>query len=133
MTLTLYRIEPLTGANYRAWKLKLHWVLIEQDLWGHVTRNVVRPVPADVNAVTAAEQQSIDDWERKDQQAYAAICLRISDKYIVYTYNTTTAKKVWDRHPRDDLRSQWTDRYNKYTMGILLHICPRRRKYGRTH
>ena len=75
MTSTLYHIEPLTGANYSAWKLKLRWVLIEQDLWGHVTGNMVWPVPADVNAVTAAEQQSIDNWERKDQQAYAAICL----------------------------------------------------------
>ena len=69
MTSTLYRIEPLTGANYSAWKLKLRWVLIEQDLWGHVTGNVVWPVPADINAVTAAEQQSMDDWEQKDQQA----------------------------------------------------------------
>ena len=96
MTSTLYCIELLTGANYSAWKLKLRWVLIEQDLWGHVTGNVARPVPADVNAVTAAEQQSIDDWERKDQQAYAAICLQISDEYIVYTHNMTTAQKVWD-------------------------------------
>ena len=71
-------------------------VLIKQDLWGHVTGNVVWPVPADVNMVTAAAQQSIDNWERKDQQAYAAICLQISDKYIIYTYNMTTAKKVWD-------------------------------------
>src|SRR6266481_7772536 len=36
------------------------------------------------------------EWDRKDQQAYAAICLRISDDYIVYTYNTTTLKGVWD-------------------------------------
>ena len=63
MTSTLYRIEPLTGTNYSMWKLKLRWVLIEQDLWGHVTGNVVRPVPADINVVTAAEQQSMDNWE----------------------------------------------------------------------
>ena len=96
MMLTLYCIEPLTGANYSMWKLKLHWVLIKQELWGHVTRNMAWPVLADVNVVTAAEQQSIDDWEWRDQQAYVAICLRISDEYIVYTYNTTTATKVWD-------------------------------------
>ena len=64
MTLTLYHIKPLTGANYNStWKLKLGWVLIEQDPWGHVTGDMARPVPADVNAVTAAEQQSIDNWE----------------------------------------------------------------------
>ena len=86
----------LTNTNYSMWKLKLCWVLIEQDLWGHVTGNVAQPVPANVNVVTAAEQQVIDNWEQKDQQAYAAICLCISNKYIVYTYNMTTAKKVWD-------------------------------------
>src|SRR6266481_8926252 len=36
------------------------------------------------------------EWDRKDQQAYAAICLRISDDYIVYTYNMTTSKGIWD-------------------------------------
>ena len=36
------------------------------------------------------------DWERKDQQAYAAICLRINDDYMVYTHNTSTSKGVWD-------------------------------------
>ena len=86
MTSTLYHIEPLTSANDSMWKLKLCWVLIEQDLWGHVTRNVAQPVPADMNVVTAAEQQAIDDWERRDQQAYAVICLCISNEYIVYMY-----------------------------------------------
>jgi len=46
--------------------------------------------------VTADERQQIAEWDRKDQQAYAAICLRISDNYDIYTYNTSTSKKVWD-------------------------------------
>jgi len=97
MTSNLYRIEPLIGgANYSTWKMKLRWILIDQDLWGHVTGVDKRPEPVDTNAVTPAEQQEIIDWDRKDQQAYAAICLRISDDYIVYTYNTTTSKGVWD-------------------------------------
>src|SRR6266481_8844133 len=36
------------------------------------------------------------EWDQKDQQAYVAICLRISDDYIIYTYNTTTSKGIWD-------------------------------------
>jgi len=97
MTSNLYQIEPLIGgANYSAWKMKLRWILIDQDLWGHVTGVDKRPEPVDTNVVTPAEQQEIIDWDRKDQQAYVAICLRISDDYIVYTYNTTTSKGVWD-------------------------------------
>src|SRR6266481_7176048 len=49
-----------------------------------------------MNTVTAMERQEMTEWNRKDQQAYAAICLQISDDYIVYTYNTTTSKGVWD-------------------------------------
>ena len=96
MTLNLHQIEPLTGANYSAWKLKLCWILIEQDLWCYVTGDVTRPVPVDTNSVTAVEWQQMAKWDWKDQQAYAAISLRISDDYIVYTYNTSTSKQVWD-------------------------------------
>ena len=32
---SLYRIEPLTGDNYPAWKEKMRWILLEQDLWEH--------------------------------------------------------------------------------------------------
>src|SRR6266481_9692306 len=96
MMLNLHRIKPLTGANYSAWKIKLRWILIDQDLWGYVTRVDKRPEPVDTNTVTAMERQEMTEWDQKDQQAYAAICLRISDDYIVYTYNTTTSKGIWD-------------------------------------
>src|SRR6266481_3898951 len=96
MTSNLHRIEPLTGANYSACKIKLRWILIDQDLWGYVTGVDKQPEPVDMNTVTAVERQEMTEWDQKDQQAYAAICLRISNDYIVYTYNMTTSKGVWD-------------------------------------
>src|SRR6266481_1418434 len=95
MMSNIHRIEPLTGTNYSAWKIKLRWILIDQDLWGYVTRVDKRPKPADTNTVTAVERQEMTEWDRKDQQAYAAICLQISDDYIIYTYNMTTSKGIW--------------------------------------
>jgi len=70
---SLYRIDPLTGDNYLAWKEKLQWTLIEQDLWGHASGDAMRPTPQDKNNVTAVEMQVISDWEKKDQETYAAI------------------------------------------------------------
>ena len=64
--------------------------------WGYVTGVDKRPKLVDTNTVTAKERQEMTEWDRKDQQAYAAICLQISDDYIIYTYNTTTSKGVWD-------------------------------------
>ena len=75
MTLSLSHIKPLTSANYSAWKTKMRWILINQDLWGYVTRVNKQPEPVDTNLITAMEQQGIVDWEQKDQQAYVAICL----------------------------------------------------------
>src|SRR6266481_7319991 len=96
MTSNLHRIEPLTGANYSTWKIKLRWILINQDLWGYVTGVNKRPELADMNAITAAEWQEMIEWDQKDQQAYVAICLWISNDYIIYTYNMTTSKGIWD-------------------------------------
>ena len=75
MTSSLYRIEPLTGTNYSVWKIKMRWILIDQDLWGYVTGVDKRPELVDASSITATERQGIMDWEWKDQQAYAAICL----------------------------------------------------------
>src|SRR6266481_2383857 len=96
MASNLHRIKPLTGANYSAWKIKLRWILIDQDLWGYVTGVNKQPELVDMNAITAAEQQEMIEWDQKDQQAYVAICLQISNDYIVYTYNMTTSKGIWD-------------------------------------
>ena len=59
MVSNLHQIEPLTGANYSTWKIKLGWILIDQDLWGYVTRVDKQPKLADTNAITAAEQQEM--------------------------------------------------------------------------
>ena len=96
MTLSLYHIKPLTGTNYSVWKIKMRWILIDQNLWGYVTGVDKRPKPVVANSITVTEWQGIMDWERKDQQAYAAICLQINDDYMVYTHNTTTSKGVWN-------------------------------------
>ena len=74
MTSSLYQIEPLTSANYSMWKIKMRWILINQDLWGYVTGVDKQLEPVDTNSITATERQEIMDWEWKDQQAYAAIC-----------------------------------------------------------
>jgi hypothetical protein len=48
-----------------------------------------------VSNITPEEQQAIMDWKSKDQQAYAAISLRISDDYLIYTSGLLTAFDVW--------------------------------------
>ena len=92
---SLYQIDPLTGDNYLAWKEKMHWILLEQGLWEHASGEAEIPVLADPDKVTGPERKAIADWTRKDQQAFAAISLHISDDYLVYTYDATMARSVW--------------------------------------
>ena len=92
---SLYQIEPLTGDNYPAWKEKMRWILLEQDLWEHALGEAMKPEPADTHKVTDSEKWAIADWMKKDQQAFAAISLHISDDYLVYTYGASMACGVW--------------------------------------
>ena len=92
---SLYRIEPLTGDNYPAWKEKMRWILLEQDLWEHASGEAIKPELDDTHKVTDSEKRAIADWIKKDQQAFVAISLRISDDYLVYTYGASTARGVW--------------------------------------
>ena len=41
---SLYQIDPLTGDNYSAWKENMHWILLEQDLWEHISWQAVKPL-----------------------------------------------------------------------------------------
>ena len=91
---SLYQIDLLTGDNYPAWKEKMRWILLEQGLWEHASGEAEMPVLADPDKVTGPEWKAIADWTRKDQQAFVAISLHISNDYLVYTYNATMAHSV---------------------------------------
>jgi len=56
-----------------------------------------RPVPAKLTAPTPKEEQVIAEWELDDPQALAAIILRASDDYLVYSDRLPTAKSAWDK------------------------------------
>ena len=91
---SLYWIKPLTGDNYSAWKEKMCWILLEQDLWEHASGEAMKPEPANAHKVTDSEKQTIANWMKKDQQAFMAISLRISNNYLVYTYGASMAHGV---------------------------------------
>ncbi|EJD32561.1 hypothetical protein AURDEDRAFT_77595, partial [Auricularia subglabra TFB-10046 SS5] len=73
---SLYRIDPLDGTNYMAWKFKMELILEDQGLYEHLTST--RP-----------------DWDKLDRSARTAICLRVSDSQLVHTIGTKTAGEIW--------------------------------------
>ena len=85
---SLYRIEPLKGENYATWKVKMKLILMDTGMWGHADGTAQRPDPAEDTAV-------IRQWERDDQLALSAICLRVADTHLVYVSGAKTAAEAW--------------------------------------
>ena len=63
-----YKIDPLNGDNYTAWRQRLEWILDDLELWDVTTGAELMPMPADSVAVTAAEKQAIAVWKKQDKR-----------------------------------------------------------------
>ena len=72
-----YKIDPLNGDNYTAWRQRLEWILDDLELWDITTGAQLMPMPADSAAVMAAERQAIAFWKKTDKKARKEICLQI--------------------------------------------------------
>jgi gag-polypeptide of LTR copia-type/Pol polyprotein, beta-barrel domain/Domain of unknown function (DUF4219) len=92
---TTYKIDPLNGDNYAAWHRRLEWILDDLDLWDVTTGRTAEPIPADAWNVTAAEQQSIDEWRKKDRKARKEICWRVANEQLVYINQNMGAASIW--------------------------------------
>ena len=90
-----YKIEPLNGENYIAWHRCLEWILDDLDLWAVMNGTEKEPTLVDPWTVTKSEQTAIDEWKKKDKKAKKEICLRISDKYLVYVDQNTNTPELW--------------------------------------
>ena len=51
--------------------------------------------PTNPRAITPAKQTAIDDWKKRDKKAKREIPLRISEKYLVYIDQVSTASELW--------------------------------------
>ena len=90
-----YKIDPLNGDNYVAWRRRLKWILDDLDLWDVTIGRETEPLPANADKITAIEQREINDWKKRDKKAKKEICLRVADEQLVYINQTMTAFAVW--------------------------------------
>ena len=70
-------------------------ILDDLELWELTSGMEAEPELADLKAITSAEQTAINEWRKKDKKVKKEICLRVSDEYLVYIDQTTTASKLW--------------------------------------
>src|SRR6218665_1493064 len=72
------KIENLNNQNYQTWKFKMELLLIKEDLWETVTKEIP-------DLVTA-------EWHTKDAKARAIIGLQVADNQLHLIRKQTTAK-----------------------------------------
>ena len=90
-----YKINPLNGDNYAAWRQWLEWILDDLDLWDVMISRETEPLPVNADKITMIEQREINDWRKRDKKAKKEICLRVADEQLVYINQTMTAFAVW--------------------------------------
>jgi len=87
-TPSLYRINPLDGADYyQTWKSRMEDILRAQNLWHHVSGTAT--APSDKNS------KEFQNWEDEDKNALAQIRLRVKDSVVVYVRSAKTAASAW--------------------------------------
>lgn len=75
------RIERLGESNYQIWKIKIELLLIKEDLWDVVYKEI----PATKTA----------EWLKSDGKARAVIGLLVDDNQLLVIKNLTTARDYW--------------------------------------
>jgi len=75
------KIAKLNNLNYQTWKFKVELLLIKEDLWDVVAKEVPDPVTA--------------TWQTKDGKARATIGLLVEDNQLHLIRKQTTAKGSW--------------------------------------
>lgn len=87
-------IERLNNVNYETWSFRVKMLLINSDLWDHVSTICPEPVTGSGSAIT--NQAAITTWKSKDAKALANIVLLVDDSQMQLVRKAETAKEAWD-------------------------------------
>ena len=96
-TNTTFKIDPLNGDNYTAWRRCLMVILDDLELWDIANGSEMKPILTGVNETQAVERQAIADWIKKDKKTRKEIFLCISDEHQVYIDDAMTGYEIWTR------------------------------------
>lgn len=90
------KVEPLSGANYQVWAMKVGAILRSRKLFRDVIEGF-EPARALAGSNEAKER---DLWESKNDEAFGIIILTLSQEQAGMFIGETKAKKVWEELKR---------------------------------
>lgn len=90
------KVEPLSGANYQVWAMKVGAILRSRKLFRDVIEGFEPP-----RAIAGSnEAKERDLWESKNDEAFGIIILTLSQEQAGMFIGETKAKKVWEELKR---------------------------------
>ena len=78
-------IEKFNGHNFELWKLKMEYLLVDQEKWITI---------APKTKLTGA---SNEDWEKLDRKYRSIIQVFLADLVLLNVSREDFAKKLWDK------------------------------------
>ncbi|WRX12315.1 Integrase [Theobroma cacao] len=86
----------LDGKNYDIWHKKVQYLLNEQELLDHLTKEM-NPLEAGNTAQHHRDQEAYDTWYKRDRSARFTMLSCMHDDFIREFENFLTAKQLWEQ------------------------------------
>ena len=67
-------VPILDGSNYGLWSKAMKAYLMSIGLWGHASREIASPAPAE----DGTNHANLPEWTKRDQQAMGSILLHVT-------------------------------------------------------
>jgi hypothetical protein len=78
-------IEKFNGQNFELWKLKIEYLLVDQEQWKTVCPSTM---PTSV---------STEEWEKLERRERSTTRLRFADSVLLNVSGEYSTKKLWDK------------------------------------
>jgi hypothetical protein len=85
MSSSRIEIEKFNGHNFELWKLKMEYLLVDQEQW------------ATIFPGTQSIGMSTEEWEKLERREISTIRLYIADLILLNVSGEYLAKKLWDK------------------------------------
>ena len=89
------QIEKLDKNNYQPWKFRMKNYLIGKNLWGYVSRAMLKPSMPNRGA-THERREAFIQWNEKDKMVIFVLSQNKSNSMICHIQELETSDEVWN-------------------------------------
>src|SRR5260221_3435958 len=92
---TVPKLDP-SGANWAIFVFRFEDAVSAKGYWGHFDGSVSKPEAADSSSPTAAETNTINQWDKDERSARSLLTQKLTDLTVVLVHEKKTVKERWE-------------------------------------